>query len=200
MPPADSPAVPPPVRVEFSKRLKLLRVPVGFPTARSFATALGIDENRYTRYERAEVEPDLSLLMKICALLRVSPNDLLDVGHQTASPGFSESADEATFVHVGQGAPEADAPSSPPGPRQAMAWQLAESVVALSAARPASALDNIKAVVRVYAEIVADPFMFVARLTDDPRLARLDRAAAERISRAIEGLVNAVNAEILRRP
>ena len=39
--------------------------------------AIGIEENRYTRYERAEVEPSLTVLLKICETLGVSPNDLL---------------------------------------------------------------------------------------------------------------------------
>jgi len=54
-----------------------LRVQKGFATARQFALALGIEENRYTRYERAEVEPSLTVLLKICETLRVSPNELL---------------------------------------------------------------------------------------------------------------------------
>jgi len=54
-----------------------LLVEKGFASARGFARAIGIDENRYTRYERAEVEPSLTLLLKICEILGVSPNDLL---------------------------------------------------------------------------------------------------------------------------
>ena len=85
-------------RTIFARRLRELRVPRGFRTARSLATALGIDENRYTRYERAEVEPDLGLLMKICEVLALTPNDLLlDVavaGHQ------------ATFRPVATGQPD----------------------------------------------------------------------------------------------
>ena len=67
----------PAVRLQFAKRLKQLRTEKGFLLARTFAHALGIAENRYTRYERAEVEPSLTLIHKICGTLRVSPNDLL---------------------------------------------------------------------------------------------------------------------------
>ena len=42
--------------------------------ARNFARALGIEENRYTRYERAEVEPTLTLIHRMCELLEASPN------------------------------------------------------------------------------------------------------------------------------
>ncbi|MBS0244706.1 MAG: helix-turn-helix transcriptional regulator, partial [Proteobacteria bacterium] len=51
-------------RAEFARRLRELRIPRGFRTARSLARALEIDENRYTRYERAEVEPDLDMIRR----------------------------------------------------------------------------------------------------------------------------------------
>jgi transcriptional regulator with XRE-family HTH domain len=73
-------------RTTFARRLRELRVPRGFRTARSLAQALGIDENRYTRYERAEVEPDLGLLVKICEVLALTPNDLLLDQATTAVP------------------------------------------------------------------------------------------------------------------
>lgn len=73
-------------RTTFARRLRELRVPRGFRTARSLAQALGIDENRYTRYERAEVEPDLGLLVKICEVLALTPNDLLLDQSTTAAP------------------------------------------------------------------------------------------------------------------
>jgi DNA-binding XRE family transcriptional regulator len=73
-------------RNAFARHLRELRVLRGYRTARSLAQALGIDENRYTRYERAEVEPDLGLLMKICEVLALTPNDLL-MDQIGASPG-----------------------------------------------------------------------------------------------------------------
>ena len=51
-------ALAPEVRARFAQRLKLLRVQKGYLRARYFAKSLGIEENRYTRYERAEVEPE----------------------------------------------------------------------------------------------------------------------------------------------
>jgi transcriptional regulator with XRE-family HTH domain len=69
-----------PVRLEFAKRLRRLRTEKGFPKARLFAKRLGIEENRYTRYERAEVEPNLTLICRICQTLGITPNDLLDFG------------------------------------------------------------------------------------------------------------------------
>jgi len=41
--------------------LRRMGIENGFSLARQFARALGIEENRYTRYERAEVEPNLTL-------------------------------------------------------------------------------------------------------------------------------------------
>ena len=67
----------PEVRAEFAKRLRQQRVKRGYRNARSFAHAIGIEENRYTRYERAEVEPDLTLIERMCKALRVTPDDLL---------------------------------------------------------------------------------------------------------------------------
>jgi transcriptional regulator with XRE-family HTH domain len=76
----DSAAPPPKARARFASQLRRLRVQKGFTTARQFAGAIGIDENRYTRYERAEVEPSLTVLLKICETLGATPNDLLNFG------------------------------------------------------------------------------------------------------------------------
>ena len=74
---AMAPMLAPEVRSQFAKRLKTMRTQRGFDRARYFARSLGIEENRYTRYERAEVEPSLTLIHKMCETLRVSPNELL---------------------------------------------------------------------------------------------------------------------------
>jgi transcriptional regulator with XRE-family HTH domain len=66
----------PPVRREFARRLRQLRIERGFMHARKFSKTLGIEENRYTRYERAEVEPTLTLIHRMCEVLEVTPNDL----------------------------------------------------------------------------------------------------------------------------
>jgi len=75
---AMAPMLAPEVRLQFAKRLKTMRTQRGFDRARYFARSLGIEENRYTRYERAEVEPSLTLIHKMCETMRVSPNELLD--------------------------------------------------------------------------------------------------------------------------
>ncbi len=83
----------PQVRSEFAKRLKVIRTQRGFPRARYFASTLGIEENRYTRYERAEVEPSLTLIHKMCETLGITPNELLGfeaVRPRDGVPGFAE--------------------------------------------------------------------------------------------------------------
>src|SRR5262250_2302952 len=89
----------PEVRSEFAKRLKDMRQQKGFPRARYFAKTLGIEENRYTRYERAEVEPSLTLIHKMCEVLQVSPNELLgfvELSHHDggAGAGLAQAAAE----------------------------------------------------------------------------------------------------------
>jgi transcriptional regulator with XRE-family HTH domain len=63
------------VRIEFSSRLRRLRLEHGYPHARAFAEAIGIEENRYTRYERGEVEPNLAVIAAICRTLGITPNE-----------------------------------------------------------------------------------------------------------------------------
>jgi transcriptional regulator with XRE-family HTH domain len=65
------------LRRQFSKRLRMLRAARGYPTAREFSRALQIKEDRYTRWERAETEPDISNILGICRVLDTDPNELL---------------------------------------------------------------------------------------------------------------------------
>src|SRR5262245_66083095 len=113
----------PEVRSQFAKRLKSMRVQSGFERARYFAKALGIEENRYTRYERAEVEPSLTLIHKICELLRVSPNELLGfagAGGDGRTPGgFAEP--ESDYGHR-------ESPSEADRHAELLAWRLASEI------------------------------------------------------------------------
>lgn len=68
----------------FATRLKQLRVLRGFRTARAFAQALEIDENRYTRWERGEVEPSVAMLAKMAEVLNL-PVDILVSGGDVAA-------------------------------------------------------------------------------------------------------------------
>ena len=64
-------------RRDFSQRLRMLRAAKGYDTAREFSRALQIKEDRYTRWERAETEPDICHLLRICQVLHIDPNELL---------------------------------------------------------------------------------------------------------------------------
>jgi transcriptional regulator with XRE-family HTH domain len=183
----------PPVRVVFARRLKALRIPRGYATARSFAVALEIDENRYTRYERAEVEPDLSLLVRICVLLGVTPSDLLDVPGQIAGAGgFAEGA-VAPLANAGANG------SSNTTRRRALAWQVAEEIAKLDLSPPGHALENVGRVSRLFAEITADPFSFVTRMTAERRFESLDQGRATRLGHMIDELIAATKEDVLGR-
>ena len=115
----------PEVRSQFAQRLKSLRTQRGFDRARYFAKSLGIEENRYTRYERAEVEPSLTLIHKMCETLRVSPNELLgfaDLRHLRAASGLCRGvAGGNRRAGRRQGA----------DPVSSLAWNLAAEAVAI---------------------------------------------------------------------
>ena len=68
----------PEVRRRFAARLKQLRIERGYPHASALAVELGVDEGRYGQYERAETEPSLTVLHKLCQVLQVSADNLLD--------------------------------------------------------------------------------------------------------------------------
>jgi transcriptional regulator with XRE-family HTH domain len=182
------------VRQQFAHRLKELRHARGFRTARSLAQALAIDENRYTRYERAEVEPDLALLVRICQALGATPNDLLGDGGQPGGErriaGFAEPAGTAL----------APRPPPPAGPaerdsararRRALAWQLAGEW-AKARAQPGAPLAALQAKSRLFADIERDPFAALARLADDPALAALPPGDQARLAALTDELIAAV--------
>jgi len=170
-------------RARFAQRLRAIRIPRGYKTARSFANALDIDENRYTRYERAEVEPDLQLLMKICGLLGATPNDLLcdTIGMQPLDVempmGFAERAVGGGYQPTAQAiyapaAQQRSAPDSLGEARRAVAWELA-AVVAMLEARAEgldpetlSQMDRLRRIAALHARIDANPFAFLGDLPD----------------------------------
>lgn len=49
----------------FAKRLEAARVAAGFDTMQEFAGRIGVSPARYRRWEAAETEPPLHLLVKI---------------------------------------------------------------------------------------------------------------------------------------
>jgi transcriptional regulator with XRE-family HTH domain len=158
-------ALAPDVRSRFATRLKRLRLQRGFERARFFARTLGIEENRYTRYERAEVEPSLTLLHKMCDTLRVTPNELL---------GFAEPPGEGpTGASAARG--EAQGEGDRADPTSSLAWRLAVETVAVRqehVGRKAAgdALETIRETGNLFAELQAKPFGAVAEIVRDPSL------------------------------
>jgi transcriptional regulator with XRE-family HTH domain len=169
------------------------------------ANALGIDENRYTRYERAEVEPDLTMLMRICSALEISPNDLFGVAGtpQQATPGFGESSrnaeSSAASGRTGGGPAEQ---SGAADRRQALAWQLARELARIEARlepprRGGGALQTVQRTSRLFNEIESNPFAFVAKRVESAPITTLDAKAQARIVGLMENLIESVNKSAL---
>ncbi len=190
----------PQIRAIFAKRLKALRIPRGFSTARSFANALDIDENRYTRYERAEVEPDLSLLVKMCSLLSVTPNDLLDTSASRAIPGFAENPSRTPILEISSNgrAGNGHDMNSSAVLKSALAWRMAEEVAKLDRQLLQSPIDKMSRVSKLFAEIDADPFLYVANIARDPRIAAMDTMAAAQFAELAEALIASAKGAVLR--
>jgi transcriptional regulator with XRE-family HTH domain len=190
---AMAPMLAPEVRLQFAKRLKTMRTQRGFDRARYFARSLGIEENRYTRYERAEVEPSLTLIHKMCETLRVSPNELLgfaDSGQAfEPAPGLAEAA-------VGEIAqtPRRDGGGHGPDAVSTLAWRLAAEAVAIRHEQPGKsktaagdALETVRETGALFRSLQARPFETAAELAADPALERVDgkrRAALAGLIRA----------------
>lgn len=164
-------ALAPEVRARFAQRLKTLRVQKGYLRARYFAKSLGIEENRYTRYERAEVEPDLTLLQKMCEVLRVTPNELVgfaEYGGPPLAPTFAEEASEyAGGDRFG---------------RQLgmLAWRLASEAAVIrnkQRAQVKGAADPLaiaRETGKLFQQLQSDPFGMVAAIAADEDLKKLD--------------------------
>ena len=65
------------IRRLFAARLRAARTMGGYPHANNFAKELGIEDETYRRWERAETEPNIPSLVRISALLKVSLDFLL---------------------------------------------------------------------------------------------------------------------------
>jgi transcriptional regulator with XRE-family HTH domain len=148
------------VRIQFGVRLKSLRLSAGFRTARAFAEALALDENRYTRYERGEVEPNLATICRICSVLAIQPNDLFCFAHEAAEQKDSpdENRRAAPVAQVRLEASRTCLPTSNPasigGHHLAAVWEGGGDLVAA-----------LRAVAEIYPSLkTADPGRVVAEI------------------------------------
>jgi transcriptional regulator with XRE-family HTH domain len=174
-------------RQQFAQRLRELRVPRGFRTARSLARALDIDENRYTRYERAEVEPDLTMIRRICETLGVTPDALL---------GF-DTLDDSTAPPAATGSTLANgtmtASSSPRATDlQTSAWLLAETATNLlraNASHAAAPLTPVTETCKTYNALVERPFETISEILAHADLANVDLPSASALRTSIDQFV-----------
>jgi transcriptional regulator with XRE-family HTH domain len=190
----------PEVRARFAQRLKTLRTQRGFDRARYFAKTLGIEENRYTRYERAEVEPSLTLIHKMCETLRVSPNELLgfpDLRHHGGSVLAEASASDGTRGHGEMGGKGTD-------PVSLLAWSLAaeavtsrgRSVKSKPVGDPLAALRETSA---LFSSLQAEPFETVAAILGDAALKDIGAEHKTRLAELIEAYTESISHARLRR-
>jgi len=187
----------PTARLEFARRLRELRIPRGFRTARSLARCLEIDENRYTRYERAEVEPDLTMIRRICEALNVTPNDLL--GDVDTGADAQPSASQARPPAEGPGMVAAPRPARHhQDPISTAAWLLAEVATEIRAELPASlpsvtpptsSLAVIAETGRLYKSLMEHPFETIADLLSEPTIANAKPAGAHSLQERIEAFM-----------
>jgi transcriptional regulator with XRE-family HTH domain len=179
-------AVPPSeVRVLFGLRLKAFRQSAGFKTARSFAEALELDENRYTRYERGEVEPNLASICRICSVLAIEPNDLL---------GFSEAQSEP--IGSAREAARIGSSKGKPGPSQT--WRVASVLASLrsehgnrfTSSGDDDALTSLRATIEIYGRLLThDPGHVIAEILDAAALDGLERGRKAELASLIDAFM-----------
>ena len=196
------------VRNQFANRLRELRVPRGFTTARSLARALEIDENRYTRYERAEVEPDLFMIRKICQILSVTPCDLLNPAEKRRKSNSGRRIPRpGDAYHDGR---DHAAQDDEVVPREfgvaTHAWEVAEATVRLRQTgrkghdhdshdgTAASPLAEIGEAGALYKSLMREPFETISSLSQDPALLNADQQPAQDLRASIERFVQELRA------
>jgi len=73
------------VMATFGLELRKAREKAGFDTAKDFAEALGVEENRYRHWERGSAQPSLPMLARITRLLKVELAELIPQSYQKKS-------------------------------------------------------------------------------------------------------------------
>jgi transcriptional regulator with XRE-family HTH domain len=192
----------PDVRAQFAKRLKIIRTQRGFDRARYFAKSLGIEENRYTRYERAEVEPSLTLIHKMCATLHVTPNELLgfsefnDEGAFQPAPGLAETPDAAALAGSGNGAAN----------QGSLAWRLASEAIAIRAEQTGKGksaddpLATFRDTATLFQKLQSKPFDTVAEIVGDAAMKAAAPARKTNIAELIRSFTESVSGKGQPRP
>ena len=189
-------------RKRFAKRLRAIRGPRGFKTARSFAERLDIHENRYTRYERAEVEPDLPLLMQMCDALGVTPNDLLceTIGLSDGPPSRVD-YDAPGFAEAGPQDNSGETSQRPVDQRQMAvdmaAWDLASELAQIEETQKALGEPVPAAVIatagRLFHRLQTQTYAVLPEIGTSFALAKVDLEVQRRVSERIKRLTEALS-------
>ncbi len=192
----------------LADRLKALRLSSGYAKARHFARELGISENRYTRYERGEAEPDFALLRTICEKLGATPNELFGWSEAPARRAFTE-RDGPVVARAPGFAEEQPSPLEPPPdsagapptslpPAAEMAaWRLASAFGGTgfgdhgASAQPAP-LAPLRLTADIFLRLRQYPLATVARLLREMDYAALPPERQAMLSKEIEAFVRAL--------
>lgn len=198
------------VKTSFGTRLMKARFAAGFETARAFSMAVGLNENRYARYERGTSEPDYALLSKICDTLGVTPNDLLGYGEikprharsERATLGFGDEgvAFQPASVRVKPGRVQGGSPAvggQVGGEAKAvdeLLWKLASDLVTGRVGRGARGRTArggtpITDVARLFVSLRADTVPQIARLLVSEDVERLPAAARQRVHATADAII-----------
>lgn len=155
------------------------------------AADLGIDENRYTRYERAEVEPDLTLIAQMCTLLEVDAGELLGMTKlgATAGPvgGLADSAQSPFVAQAGAG-PDALARREALWAFALMVADIEERLIAQQRDRTADEPAAIKRAAAHFEALTQDPFGATATLVRQLDFQRLTPQEREQVAKAARSL------------
>jgi transcriptional regulator with XRE-family HTH domain len=65
------------IKKTFGRRVKRARIAAEYPSAEQAAHDLGLEPPTYRTYERGSSLPNIEVLLRICDLFKVTPNDLL---------------------------------------------------------------------------------------------------------------------------
>lgn len=189
----------PQVRTQFAKRLKAMRTRRGFQRARYFAASLGIEENRYTRYERAEVEPSLTLIHKMCETLQVTPNELLGFEGQDGPAKGIWTTEAAGFAEA-EASPRASQESKGADSVGQLAWALASEMVAIKGPgrKSPDPLVTVRDTSSLYRTLLSEPFEAISRIAEDPALGKAQAKRKADVVALIGRFTAAVQAQAAR--
>src|SRR5262249_52644454 len=147
------------------------------------------EENRYTRYERAEVEPSLTLIHKMCLTLHVTPNELLGFGEVKRDQRFAavDGLADPSLEEIAQGSDGRSQGIDNEAARlSSLAWRLASETIALRSAGHAKSktaadpFDTFREKLALLQRLRAEPFATVGEIVEDPvvKAANAGRKAA----------------------